>query len=428
MRRGRPTVSDVGTHNGLVPQVISLFSGAGGLDLGMSRAGIVPSVAVEIDPVFSATLAHNMAAHTRVLQADVSKLQGKDLAAGEVDVMFGGPPCQSFSTGGGRAGLSDPRGNLIFEYVRLIDEVRPRVFVLENVASLINTAIRHRPIADRPGKNWNLAAYSHAPQNTGRRKRSEPAPLAWDEQSGSALKYLLEVVSETLGYNVSFGVLDAADFGAPQHRMRFVMLGSREGEAPALPTPTHGPSCTARFATVRDAIQDLVESPGPGAAYTPAVREVFDLVPEGGNWRSLPTQTARAALGERSYAAGGGKTGFFRRLAWDKPSPTVTGRPNRKGSAMCHPEASRPISAHESARLQGFPDDWTWVGSLSAKYTQVGNAVPVALAEAVGRTVADHLAGIAPTETRGAASLIDVATTELRSRARNNRPRAERAA
>src|SRR5699024_6875424 len=332
-------------------------------------------------------------------------------------------PCQSFSTGGGRAGLSDPRGNLIFEYIRLISEVRPRMFVLENVASLITTAIRHRPIAERPGKKWNLASYSRPSRDPVSSGKNQPLPLAWDEQSGSAIKYLLETLRETLGYSVSFGVLDSADYGAPQHRMRFVMFGSRDGKAPELPKPTHGPSAGKNYATVRDAIFDLVEDPGEGAAYTPGVREVFDLIPEGGNWRSLPPDVARAALGERSYIAGGGKTGFFRRLAWDKPSPTVTGRPNRKGSAMCHPAMSRPISVRESARLQGLPDSWTMAGSLSAHYTQIGNSVPIDLATAIGGVVNDHLNGIAPIEERTIGELIGEATTVLRSSARNNRPR-----
>src|SRR5262249_14373139 len=161
---------------------------------------------------------------------------------------------------------------------------------------------------------------------------------------------------------ISLAVLNSADYGAPQRRMRLLIIGDRDAKAPTLPQPTHGVGRSLAYKTVRDAIWDLRADPGPGSAYTDAVRQFFDLVPEGKNWRSLPPDVARAAMGERSYMAGGGKVGFFRRLAWDEPAPTITGRSNRKGSALCHPEQSRPLSVRECARLQGFPDDWKFTG------------------------------------------------------------------
>ena len=382
-------------------RVLSFFTGAGGLDLGLDQAGLTPEVAVELVPVFCQTLRRSMRGETRVIEGDIGQLQLEDLGLGrhadDVDLMVGGPPCQSFSTGGGRAGLGDPRGNLIFQYVRLIAAVRPRAFVLENVANLITAAIRHRPIAERPGKRWNLSSYSTA-------NLVDPSgdfdPLQPEEMSGSAVRYLMDVLQERLGYAISVGVLNAADFGAPQQRMRLVIIGGRDGKAPALPTPTHGPHGRRPYATVRDAIWDLRAKLGPGSMYTEPVRKVFEQVPEGGNWRSLPPDVARAALGERSYAAGGGKTGFYRRLAWDAPSPTITGRANRKGSSLCHPSVTRPLSVRECSRLQGFPDDWGFAGSAAAQYLQIGNAVPVALGHAVGRTMVDFLNGSSEVETR----------------------------
>jgi DNA (cytosine-5)-methyltransferase 1 len=407
-----------------MPRVLSFFTGAGGLDLGMTQAGLEPDVAVELAPVFCRTLRDNLGKQVRVLEADVSALNLKDLAVGkgEVDLMIGGPPCQSFSTGGGRAGLSDPRGNLIFEYMALIGRVRPKAFVLENVANLITAAVRHRPIAERPGKRWNLSSYSTA--NASDPEGNFP-PLASDELSGSAVRYLMDTLEETLGYTVSVGVLDAAEYGAPQHRMRFVMVGGRDGKAPTLPAPTHGPRGSRPFATVRDAIWALQEDPGPGSAYTDPVRAVFDQVPEGGNWRSLPPDVARAALGERSYAAGGGKTGFYRRLSWDRPAPTITGRPNRKGSALCHPTASRPLSVKECARIQGFPDTWRIAGSVGDQYLQIGNAVPVALGTAIGRTMTEFLNGSSAIETRDVDEMIRDATNALRATARNKRKKGD---
>ncbi len=298
-------------------------------------------------------------------------------------MMVGGPPCQSFSSGGKRTALSDPRGNLIYEYFRLISEVSPRYFVLENVANLTTAALKHRPISERPGKHWSLKQYN----GNLNREIDGVKPLTEEEMSGSALKQITQD-ARLLGYHISFAVVDAADYGAPQHRLRFVMLGSRDHPPPVMPSATHGTE-TQPFATVRDAIARFQAEPGPHSAYTDAVRRYFDLVPEGGNWRNLPLDLQEEALGG-SFQAGGGKTGFYRRLAWNRPAPTITGRANRKGSALCHPSESRPISVHEAAALQGFPPEWVFTGAMNTQYTQVGNAVPVHLGAAIGRAILTH--------------------------------------
>jgi DNA (cytosine-5)-methyltransferase 1 len=400
------------------PTVWSFFTGAMGLDLGLEQHGLEASLAVEKEPIFCETIRANRP-EMRVLQEDVTNLTGDALRGitgdDSVDLMVGGPPCQSFCPGGARAALRDPRGNLIFEYLRLIAEVRPQRFVLENVSGLITAAIRHRPINKRPGKSWNLASYNGNGNGQSRLFGTADAPpLEPDEQSGSAIRYLLETAVAELGYAVSFAVLDASHFGSAQRRLRLVLLGDRDGPAPPLPQPTHGPGLEP-IETVRDAIGDLEETPGPGSQYTAEVREVFDLVPPGGNWRQLPKELAMTALGARSYAAGGGKTGFFRRLSWDAPAPTITGRANRKGSALCHPSESRPLSVRECARIQGFPDDWQFAGSMNRQYIQVGNAVPVALGAAIG-TVA-----LAPNSATpvSESEMLEEATQVLRASARN---------
>lgn len=408
----------------MTPVVWSFFTGAMGLDLGFESEGLAPGLAVEVEDIFCETIRRNRPG-IQVLEADVGKLTGADLrqatgTRGEIDLIIGGPPCQSFCPGGSRAALTDPRGNLIFEYLRLVSEIRPRYFVLENVANLVTAALKHRPIEDRPGKHWNLAAYSRPQAQLF--DVAGALPLEADELSGSAIRFLLDTTVADLGYSVSFGVLDSSEHGAAQKRQRFVMIGARDGSAPQLPAPTHGTDDLHPVLTVKDAIGDLSMNPGPGSLYTDDVRAVFDLVPPGGNWRDLPLDVAAAAMGERSLKAGGGKTGFFRRLSWDQPSPTITGKANRKGSALCHPDHSRPLSVRECARLQGFPDDWMFTGAMSRQYTQVGNAVPAALGRALAVTMKGALASSSQPEERVHDELLAQAVAKVRSAARNKRP------
>lgn len=399
-------------------EIWSFFTGAMGLDLGLAKAGLHPTLANEIDPIFCKSIRANRP-DLDLIEGDVSSLTGEILRArrqfqGEVYLMAGGPPCQPFSSGGKRAGLNDPRGNLIYEYFRLIGEVKPRYFILENVANLATAALRHRPIADRPGKHWSLKQYNGVLN----RDSDDVKALEVDELSGSALKQIVNDAS-ALGYCITFGVLDAADFGAPQHRLRFVMIGSRDYPPPELPQATHGPD-RKPFVTVHDAIWNLRENPGIHSVYTDDVRRYFSLVPEGGNWRSLPPELQRKALGG-SYESGGGKTGFFRRLAWGRPAPTITGRANRKGSALCHPEDVRPISVPEAAALQGFPPEWIFTGAMNAQYMQIGNAVPVQLGAAVGAAIVAHEADSKRAEfaNKNVDDMISAAVSRLRAAARN---------
>lgn len=370
--------------------VWSFFSGPMGLDLGLEAAGLGPTMALEIDEWACRTIRANRP-KVVVIEDDVRFWTGarlRDHAGSEetdVYLLAGGPPCQSFSPGGNRASVSDPRGNLIYEYLRLIREIQPKYFVFENVANLLTAALSHRPIEERPGKHWNLALYEKHPSMA-----TDDAPaMRPEEMSGSAIRAILEDVAR-LGYEYVFGVVDAADYGAPQHRLRFAMIGARDGNVPRLPAPTYGPdgSGLLPFRTLRDAIGDLVDDPGPRSEYSDRFFEYFSLVPPGGTWRDLPPAVAREAMGG-SYDAGGGKTGFFRRLAWDRPSPTVTGKPNRKGAAMCHPSDTRPLSVKEMMRIQGFPDDWQIAGSMGIQYRQIGDAVPTYLGRALGEALAE---------------------------------------
>lgn len=403
--------------------VWSFFSGAMGLDIGFGLAGLPPNLCVEIDPKCCETIRSNRPDVCLVDRSvcDLTAAELRELTGtfGDVDIVIGGPPCQSFSTGGNRCGLSDPRGNLIFEYLRLVNEIRPRHFLLENVASLVTAALSHRPIKDRPGQRWNLSSYS---QQDGSPTADGAAPMQANELGGTAIRRIIDEV-RVIGYDVRFGVLDAAEYGAPQHRRRFIMLASRDGAPPPLPRPTHGPDSIPHrpFMTLRDVIADLMEDPGPHSNYGNFMARFYALVPPGGNWRDIPKELQEEALGA-SYAAGGGKTGFFRRLDWDKPAPTITGKANRKATGLCHPQALRPLSVKECARIQGFPDDWAFAGSMHDAYQQIGNAVPVKLGEAVGRAVLEALRGGAAqaSEAPDVAYMLDEATRRLRAAARNN--------
>jgi DNA (cytosine-5)-methyltransferase 1 len=372
-------------------KTLSLFSGAMGLDIGLEKAGFDISSCVENDSDCVKTI-HKNRPNLQVYDDDIEDLDTEEISLNE-DQLFaivGGPPCQSFSPGGLRKSIRDRRGSLFAEFIRFVDELRPKYFLFENVSNIITAAVKHRPIKERPGQNWNLSKYDEKNNPDG-----EKEPLKPEEKSGSALEVILSAFEE-LDYHLSFGVLNAADFGVPQKRLRFFLIGSRSGGRVPLPERTHSefpnltPNDTEPWRTVGDAIKGLDLDSPTHSEYTDEYKKYFDQVPEGRNWRDMPEELAKEALGEKTYNAGGGKTGYFRRLSWDEPAPTITGRVNRKSSAMCHPEKNRPLSVRECAELQQFPKHWDFSGSMSAQYRQIGNAVPIGLAESIGKSIVRH--------------------------------------
>lgn len=209
-----------------------------------------------------------------------------------------------------------------------------------------------------------------------------------------------------MGYKTVFGVLDAVNYGVPQFRERFVLIGSRDHEDIFLPMPTHfqkHQDSQYLWTTLRTAIQDLENEPGECASFGNERTAYLRMIPEGGNWRSLPDDMIEKAMGG-AYNSGGGKVGFYRRLSYDQPSPTLVTSPIQKASMLCHPNQNRPLSVREYARIQQFPDDWILTGTVSAKYRQIGNAVPVGLSTALGKaiiSVADNKSVIRTKRTRG---------------------------
>lgn len=351
---------------------ISLFSGAMGLDLGLERAGFRPVLAVESDPAAVATIRANRP-HITVLPDRIENLSTGEilekakLGCGETTLLVGGPACQSFSTAGKRRSLGDPLGRLFYEFMRIVNEARPKFFLIENVRGILSAAVKHRPLNQRGGKHL---------------------PLSAEEELGSAFQVLTDCVRET-GYYAIFDILNAADFGTAQTRRRLVMIGSRDGVELTMPRPSHSNDKSNNlkpWRTLREALGKLPETDPEYIGFAPSRKKYFKYIPAGGNWRDLPEKLKRIALGG-ALDSWGGRTGFFRRLDWDRPSPTLNTHPDYKATALCHPDETRPLSIREYAKIQGFPNNWKFKGSTREKYKQIGNAVPVDMAEALGRAV-----------------------------------------
>ncbi|MFN6034807.1 MAG: DNA cytosine methyltransferase [Dolichospermum sp.] len=357
---------------------ISLFTGAYGLDLGLEQAGFHTVTVVEKDCDATKTITLNRpflqeSAIPREIQNVSSQelLQeggrvfnlGRALQPGEVDLVTGGPPCQPFSTAGKRGSVMDPRGSLFMDFIRIVKEVQPRFFLMENVKGLLSAPLRHRPINQR-GKDY--------------------PPLEPDEMPGSALKVVLSEM-KNIGYNVVYNLLEAADYGVPQNRERVIFIGSRDGETPTFPIPKYcqDGKILPKWRTLKDALTALVDTEVEFMSYAESRLKYLRLLEAGQNWKHLPEELKQEAMGG-AYNSGGGKVGFYRRLSWDKPSPTITTSPHQKATDMCHPVELRSLTVRESARIQTFHDDWIFYGSVSSKYKQIGNAVPVLLAKEIG--------------------------------------------
>jgi DNA (cytosine-5)-methyltransferase 1 len=336
--------SDVGK----TVETIDLFAGAGGLTLGFHRAGFRSVFAVENETAAAKTYAVNFpGAH--VYPGDIEGVDSFPSA----EVLIGGPPCQGFSPLGrdrddhSRASLN----SLWEEYVRAVRQVRPKVFVVENVPEFLKSA------------QFETFLETFA---TDRKLKD---------------------------YVIEWQVLNAADYGVPQRRRRGFVIGSRVG-GPRWPTKTHGPESKSKqpYATVRDAIGDLPLEPNDkdwhiGRNPRPSSIERYRAVPEGGNRFDLAANRPDL-LPDCWRNKKSGTTDVFGRLWWDRPSFTIRTEffKPEKGRYL-HPQADRPITHREAARLQTFPDDFTFEGTKIEVARQIGNAVPPRLAEAVARAV-----------------------------------------
>lgn len=380
--------------------VISLFSGAMGLDIGLEQTDrFVTRAVVEQAPSFCKTIMRNRdAGHLKdsnllIYESDIRSLRpldlldDLDLAVGEVDMLVGGPPCQAFSTTGKRRTINDPRGTLLWEMLRFIEEIQPRFFLIENVRGLMSAALKHRPIA-------------HRPENGG-------PPLVKSEQPGSVVRQFMEDLDGK--YRLDIFEVNAVNYGAPQLRERVFFIGNRLGRVVHLPDPTHGQGkavATAGdltlfrddagtqpllpFRTLGEALADLDDPDPVSHDFSPRKKHYLSMVPPGSNWRALPDEVAQESMG-RAFYAKGGRSGWWRRLSMDLPSPTVVAIPSHASTSLCHPTETRALTLRECARIQEFPDYWVFEGTPQEQFTQVGNAVPVRLGVVAGEAIAKEL-------------------------------------
>jgi len=362
--------------------VVSLFSGAMGLDLGLESAGFSVRVGLEVNKVAIETIKANRP-RLPLIEKSIRETSAEEilekaaLRKREITVLAGGPCCQSFSTAGRRRSLSDDKGSLFLEFCRVVRETRPRFFVMENVKGILSAAVKHRPLDERgPGF----------------------PPLSADECLGSALERIRAELAK-LGYYVIFGLLNAADYGVPQRRWRVFFIGSRDGETVHMPRPTHcapaqrkAKSGMRRWVTLRKALKGVRSR--KWAELSKDRLHLVSRLEAGQNWSDLPVRLHRKALGG-ALDSWGGRTGFCRRLRWDEPPPTLTTAPDGRATMLCHPTADRPLSIEEYAVLQQFPKDWKFQGSITGQYIQIGNAVPVGLGRSIGRMLRRTMASTA---------------------------------
>jgi len=327
--------------------VLELFAGAGGLAVGMEKAGLKCVALNEIDKWACNTLRKNRP-NWNVLEGDIKSFSFTEYE-NKVDIVTGGFPCQAFSYAGKKLGLADARGTLFYEFARVVKEVNPTICIGENVRGLL----------------------SH--------------------ENGKTLQGMISILDE-IGYNVvPVQVLKAINFNVPQKRERLILVGIRKD----IQLKYEYPNPNKKVYNLKDALKkgELFDCDVPkseGSKYPKSKTDVLDLVPQKGYWRDLPIDIQKEFMGG-SFHLGGGKTGIARRIGWDEPCLTLTCSPAQKQTERCHPEETRPFTVREYARIQTFPDDWKFEGSVAQQYKQIGNAVPVNLGKEVGYSIVKFL-------------------------------------
>lgn len=327
-------------------KTLELFAGAGGLALGLERANFEPLALIEINKDAAETLKLNRP-NWNVINDDIANISLLDLEKyfqlerGELDLLSGGAPCQSFSYAGKRLGLEDARGTLFYHYAIFLEKLRPKIFLFENVRGLLT------------------------------------------HNKGKTYQTMLNVFKDC-GYRVDKKILNAWNYGNAQKRERLITVGVRED----LSLKINFPEPHEYKPVLRDVLKEVPQS--LGASYSDYKKSLFELVPPGGYWRDLPEELAKPYM-KSCWEMEGGRTGILRRMSLDEPSLAVLTSPTQKQTERCHPLEPRPFTVRENARIQSFPDDWQFCGSMYSQYRQVGNAVPVNLAFATANEIRKSL-------------------------------------
>ncbi len=336
-----PVVNSVVHAASTASTFIEVCAGCGGLSSGFIKAGFKPLLINELEKTFCKTLSHN---HEGV-NVQSGSMTDLDLVEykGRVDILQGGVPCQAFSQAGERRGLEDPRGKLIIQFNKLINDCEPKMFLVENVKGLIT------------------------------------------HEKGATFKSIIKLFENDGKYRVCYKVLNAKDYDVPQKRERVIIIGVLN----TIQKEFTYPEKSKNVVVLKDVLVNV--PPSCGAKYPESKVKVMELVPQGGCWVDLPKDIQKSYMGEKSLAAGGGKRGIASRLSMNEPSLTLTTSPCQKQTERCHPIETRPLTVREYARIQTFPDSYVFSGSMGNQYKQIGNAVPVNMAYAIALQVKQFL-------------------------------------
>ena len=320
---------------------IEVCSGGGGLSQGFINNGFIPLLLNDNDKYCIRTLKKNHP-NIDIFEGSMKDIKLDNYKNNDVDVLMGGIPCQSFSQAGKRGGIDDERGQLIFDFIKMVDEINPKVFLIENVKGLLS---------HNKGETFNI---------------------------------IINELKKLNKYNISHKVLNSNDYSVPQKRERLIIIGINNN----IEKKFNFPEPHNYKPVLKDVLLNCPTS--EGIEYNEEKKELFKLIPEDGCWINLPKELQKKYMGN-SYYSGGGKRGILKRLDMKKPSLTLLTTPSQKQTERCHPIFNRPLQILEYARIQTFPDNYKFEGSINQKYKQIGNAVPVKLAEVIAKEIKNVL-------------------------------------
>lgn len=315
---------------------IEVCAGAGGLSYGLIKSGFTPIMLNDNNKDCCETL-RRIHPETNIICDSMDKID-YSIYIDKVDLLTGGVPCQSFSQAGLRKGLDDSRGDLMLKFIDILNLVKPKLFMIENVKGLLT------------------------------------------HNNGETIKKIITIINENNLYNITYKCLDASKYDVPQKRERVFIVGVLK----TLNRSFQFPKESINKKILKDVLVDVPIS--NGLKYNQNKQELFNMIPQGGCWINLPENLQKEYLG-KSYNSGGGKRGILHRLSMEKPSLTLLCSPSQKQTERCHPLENRPLTIREYARIQTFDDDYEFIGSVNSQYKQIGNAVPVELAKHIGKSL-----------------------------------------